>query len=113
MDGEDPHLTQTDVERRQSRRVKLVIQVQCAALECNEIRVTRDVSVGGMFFDVRFPLPIGSELAISFRIRPAEPPINCRARVTFSRVGQGMGIQFLDPSREARQMLQKFLDEVG
>ena len=113
MDWEDSQLVKTDVERRQSRRVKLVIQVQCAALECNEIRVTRDVSVGGMFFDVQFPLPIGSELTISFRLNPAVAPINCRAKVTFSRVGLGMGIQFLDLSREARQMLQKFLDGVA
>jgi hypothetical protein len=66
-----------------------------------------------MFFDVQFPLPIGSELTISFRLNPAVAPINCRAKVTFSRVGLGMGIQFLDLSREARQMLQKFLDGVA
>jgi hypothetical protein len=113
VDSEDPQLIETHVERRQYGRVKLVIQVHCEALESNEIRVTRDVSVGGMFFDVRFPLPVGSELSISFRLNPAEPPIVCRAKVTFSRVGQGMGIQFLDLGREAHQMLQEFLDEVA
>ena len=113
MDWEDSQVVKTDVERRQSRRVKLVTQVLCEALECNEVRVTRDVSVGGMFFNVQFPLPIGSELSISFRLNPAGPPITCRAKVTFSRVGLGMGIQFLDLGREARQMLQKFVDEVA
>ncbi len=29
----------------------------------------------------------------------------------FSRVGLGMGIQFLDLSEEARQTLQKFVEE--
>jgi len=113
VDCEDTQLVKTDVERRQSRRAKLVIQVHCAALECNEIRVSRDVSLGGMFFDVRFPLPMGSELAISFRLDPADPPITCRAKVTFSRVGHGMGIQFLDLSREACHLLEKFLDEAA
>jgi len=31
----------------------------------------------------------------------------------FSRVGLGMGIEFLDLSGETRQMLQKFVDEAG
>ena len=113
MDWEDSQLVKTDVERRQSRRVKLVIQVQCAALECNEIRVTRDVSVGGMFFDVRFPLPIDSELSLTFQLYPTEPAITCRAKVIFSRVGLGMGIQFLDLSEKARQTLQKFVEEAA
>jgi len=111
MDGEDPQLTKVEVERRQYRRVKLVTQVHCEAPECHEVRVTRDVSVGGMFFNVRFPLPIGSEMSISFRLHPNEPAITCRATVTFSRVGLGMGIQFQDLSPEAQQTIQKFLDE--
>jgi c-di-GMP-binding flagellar brake protein YcgR len=113
VDWEDPQLIKVEVERRQYRRVKLVTQVHCEAPECNEVRVTRDVSVGGMFFNVRFPLPIGSEMSITFRLYPTEPAITCRAKVTFSRVGLGMGIQFQDLSTEARQTIQKFLDEVA
>ena len=73
--------------------------------------VTQDVSVGGMFINARFPLPIDSELSLTFRLYPTEPAITCRAKVMFSRVGLGMGVQFLDLSAEARQMLQKFVDE--
>jgi c-di-GMP-binding flagellar brake protein YcgR len=75
--------------------------------------VTRDVSVGGMFINMSLPFPIDSELSLSFRLYPTEPAITCRAKVMFSRVGLGMGIQFLDVSAEARQVLQKFVDEVG
>jgi c-di-GMP-binding flagellar brake protein YcgR len=112
VDEEDQQLTRVEVERRQYRRVKLVTQVRCEAPECNEVRVTRDVSVGGMFFNVRFPLPIGSEMSITFRLYPTEPPITCRAKVTFSRVGLGMGIEFQDLSTEAQRTIQRFLDEV-
>jgi c-di-GMP-binding flagellar brake protein YcgR len=108
---EDPQRVKVEVDRRQCRRVKLVTQVQCKALECTEIRVCRDVSVGGMFLNVQFPLPIDSELSLAFRLYPTEPSIICRARVIFSRVGVGMGIEFLSLSDEARQMLQKFVDE--
>jgi c-di-GMP-binding flagellar brake protein YcgR len=113
VDSEDPQPINVNVEvdRRQCRRVKLVTQVQCRALGCTEIRVTRDVSVGGMFFNVQFPLPIDSELLLSFRLWPTEPAITCRAKVIYSRVGIGMGIQFLNLSAEAHQMLRKFVDE--
>jgi c-di-GMP-binding flagellar brake protein YcgR len=100
-----------DVERRQYRRIKLVTQVHCESLDRNEVMVTRDVSLGGMFINVRFPLPIDSELALNFRLYPTEPAITCRGVVMFSRIGLGMGIQFLNISEEAKQTLQKFVDE--
>jgi c-di-GMP-binding flagellar brake protein YcgR len=110
---EDRQLIRPEVERRQYRRVKLVTQIHCEAMDRNEIMVTRDVSLGGMFINVRIPLPVDSELHLDFRLHPNEPPISCRAVVMFSRVGLGMGIQFLDLSAEAQQTLQKFVDEVA
>lgn len=101
------------IERRQYRRVKLVAQVHCAALERDEIMVTRDVSTGGMFIKARFPIPIDSELTLTFRLYPAEPAITCRAMVMYSRIGLGMGIQFLDLSEAATQSIRKFVDEVN
>jgi hypothetical protein len=112
VDSDDPQGTEVEVERRQYRRVKLVMQVHCEALERNEIMVTRDVSVGGMFINARFPIPIDSDLSITFRLYPAEPAITCRAKVMFSRVGLGMGIQFQDLSAETVQTLEKFVNEV-
>jgi c-di-GMP-binding flagellar brake protein YcgR len=112
VDLADPQLIKLEVERRQYRRVKLVTQVRCEALDRDEIMVTRDVSLGGMFINATFPLPLDSELSIAFRVSPGEPAIACRGRVMFSRAGLGMGIQFLDLSPEARQTLQKFVGEV-
>jgi c-di-GMP-binding flagellar brake protein YcgR len=111
--GEGLQTVKVVAERRQHRRVKLVTQVRCEALGCCEIRLTEDIGVGGMFFHLRFPLPIGSEMSISFRLYPADPAITCRARVTFSRVGQGMGIEFLDLSENARRLIEKFVDEAA
>ena len=113
MDSRASNLSKVEVERRQYRRVKVVTQIHCEALERNEILVTRDVCRGGMFINVKFPLPIDSDVSLIFRLYPTEPAVSCRARVMFSRVGLGMGIQFLDLSREARQALQKFVEEVA
>ena len=113
MDLEDPQIIKVEVERRQHRRVKLMAQVHCEALERKEIMVTRDVSIGGMFINAKFPLPMDSELSLTFRPYPTEPAIACRAKVMFSRLGMGMGIQFVDLSADALPMLRKFIDEVG
>ena len=113
MDSDDPQLNSVGVERRQYRRVRLVTQVHCHALERHEMLVTRDVSVGGMFINVQYPLPIDSELSITFRLHPTAPAITCRAKVIFSRICLGMGIQFVDLSPEVVHMLQTFVDEVG
>jgi hypothetical protein len=113
LELEDPQLIKAEVERRQYRRIKLVTQVHCDALERNEIMVTRDVSVGGMFINTQFPIPIDSELSLTFRLNPTEPAIVCRGKVKFSRIGLGMGIQFLDLGREAQHVLQKFVDEAA
>jgi hypothetical protein len=111
--SEDSQFIEAHFERRQYRRVKLMTQVHCQAPERNEVMVTRDVSVGSMFINVHSPLPIDSELSLTFRLYSTEPAITCRGKVMFSRVGLGMGIQFLDLSAEMRQMVQKFVDEVG
>lgn len=111
MDFEAPNLPQAEIDRRRYRRVKLVAQVLCEALERNEVVATRDVSSGGMFLDVKFPLPLASELTITFRLRPKDPPLTCRALVKFSRVDVGMGIEFVDLGEEARQLIERFVEE--
>lgn len=113
MESEDPQMMSVGEERRKYRRVRLVTQVHCHALERHEMLITRDVSVGGMFINVQYPLPIDSELTITFRLDPAQPAITCRAKVIFSRVCLGMGIQFQDLSPEVVHMLQVFVDQSG
>jgi len=71
---EDRQLIRPEVERRQYRRVKLVTQIHCEAMDRNEIMVTRDVSLGGMFINVRIPLPVDSELHLDFRLHPNVAP---------------------------------------
>ncbi len=113
MQSDDYQLIRPEVERRRYRRVKLVTQVHCEAMGRDDVMVTRDVSEGGMFINVKSPLPLESELALTFRLGPSGPAISCRARVKFSQVNLGMGIKFLDLSDESQHTLQKFVDEVA
>ncbi len=113
MDADDPPLIKPELPRRQYRRVVLVTEVECEALERKEVMVTRDVSAGGMFITARYPLPIDSYLTVTFRLRLNDTRIFSRARVRYAQPGVGMGIQFLDLSDEMRAKLQKFVDEIA
>jgi hypothetical protein len=102
-----------EIEKRQHRRAKLLTQVQCAALGREDLLLTRDVSVGGMFLTTNDPFPTNSEVTLSFRLRGGDPPISSRGKVMYSMRDMGMGIAFVDLSEASRQALQKFVDEVA
>jgi len=100
-----------NIERRQYRRVVVVTQVKCEALGREELLVTRDVSVGGLFINAKDPFPKESEVTLSFRLQGATQLVTCRGKIVSSMKGLGMGVQFFDLSEETRQLLQKFIDE--
>ena len=104
------HVT-PNIEKRQYRRVQIVTQVRCEALNREELLLTRDISVGGLFLKCQNPFPKESLVTLSFHLRPGEPAINCRGKVAYSRAGDGMGIQFTDLGEDPRQAIQKFVDE--
>ena len=112
VDKVGPQLGKVEVQRRQHRRVKLITEIHCETPERDEIMVVRQVSEGGMFINVQFPLPVDAEMALTFRLHAADPAITCRARVRYTRLGWGMGIQFLDLNPEAREMIRKYVDEM-
>ena len=111
MESEGREYITPEIERRQYRRVNLVTQIRCEALSREELLVTRDVGVGGLFINSKKVLPLGSEVSLSFRLQPNDPLISCRGKVVCSKGDLGMGIQFLDLGEESRQLLQKFVDE--
>jgi hypothetical protein len=108
---EDRTYITPEIEKRQYRRVRLVTEVRCEPLSRDELLLTRDISVGGLFLNCKDPLPKGSEVALSFHLRPGGPVVNCHGKVAHSLAGVGMGIQFLDLSEEPRQAIQKLVDE--
>jgi c-di-GMP-binding flagellar brake protein YcgR len=113
VESEAPQLNKTGAERRLYRRIKLVTNVQCEALNRSEVMVTRDLSVGGMFLIAHSPFPVGSELLLTFRLDLTGPAITTHARVMYSHAGVGMGTQFLGLNDETRKILQDFVDAVA
>jgi c-di-GMP-binding flagellar brake protein YcgR len=113
VEPESSEYVRPEIEKRQHRRAKLLTQVQCAALNREELMLTRDVSVGGMFLTAKDPFPTNSEVTVSFRLRAGAPPVSSRGKVMYSMRDMGMGVAFIDLSEAAREALQKFVDEVA
>lgn len=113
MGEEQPQYITPDIDKRIHRRAKLVAQVRCEALSRQEVLVTRDVSVGGLFVGAKKPFPRDSEVAITFQLKSNGPSVSCRGHVAYSIAGVGMGIQFIDLSEENRQAIEKFIEEVA
>ena len=111
MEEEGREFVTPEIEKRQHRRAKLVIQVTCAALSRDEILVTRDLSIGGLFLTTHTPLPLDSVVGLSFNLGTGSPAISCDGKVVSSMQGMGMGIEFTGTSDESRRSLEKFVDE--
>lgn len=113
MEPEGREYITPEIDKRQHRRAKLVTQVRCDALGREDLMLTRDVSIGGMFVRAKNPYPADSEVAVSFLLRAGDPPISSRGKVVYSIQGMGMGIMFVDLSQDVREALQKFVDEAA
>ena len=110
MEEEGRAYVKPEIEKRQHRRARLVTQISCAALGREELLLSRDVSVGGMFVTAREPFPQDSEVAVAFRLSPKDPLICCRGKIVYAILGVGMGVMFTDLDDSFRQSLQKFVD---
>ena len=113
MDQEAPTPITPEIEKRQYRRVKLITELGCEAMGREEVALSRDISVGGMFVTAQTPFPQNSEIALSFRLKSGEPLISCRGKIMHATKGMGMGVMFLDLSEEVRRTLREFVDEAN
>jgi PilZ domain len=101
------------IEKREHRRARLVTQVRCEALGREEMLLSRDVSVGGVFVSSKEPFPLDSEIALALQLKAGGQSLSAQGKVVYSLKGLGMGIQFVDLSEENRTTLQKFVDEAA
>jgi hypothetical protein len=111
--GEDEtmQLMRPGIDKREHRRARLVTQVRCEALGREEMLLTRDVSVGGVFVSAKDPFPMGSEIALNLQLAAGGNSLAATGKVVYSLLGLGMGIQFTSLTDEHRAALQKFVDE--
>ena len=110
MEQEGREYVRPEIDKREHRRARLVTQLKCEASGRDELLLSRDVSVGGMFVTAKNPFAQDSEVTIIFRVTPVEPLISCRGKVMYAIQGVGIGIMFSELNDESRKSLQKFID---
>jgi Tfp pilus assembly protein PilZ len=70
-----------------------------------------DLSEGGAFIETSQRFSLGSILNLRLKL-PTEPkPIACTVAVRNQRGLRGIGVQFLDLSRESRQAVSAFVNQ--
>lgn len=100
-----------EIEKRQHKRSRTALDVRCESFGLDEIFVSRDVSGGGLFLKAPNPLPVGSEVSLSFNLSPNTLPLECSGRVVYSVPGAGMGIQFIDARGEIEMALNNLVEK--
>ena len=95
-------------ERRKAVRVTRSLEIQYTAAGVTIRGRVSDISEGGLFIDTTNPLEVGTLVHYSFSLPVRNCPviIKGRARVTWTQHMVGMGIQFLDMSREDRDRIK-------
>jgi len=94
-------------ERRRAEREDLKIPVDYSAVDAFFSEFTTNVNEGGMFIATETPSPLGSEVALEFRLPGLDRPVNVSGRVAWISDGKGespvgMGIEFRELIPEVR-----------
>lgn len=109
MPGKELYMRWGEGERRAAPRAGLEDE---AAFHCagrDYILTTRNVSESGLGAESGAGVTAQTEGSIEFHMSPLELPIACRCRVVYATDGEGIGIEFLDLSDQARSALKFFV----
>lgn len=70
-----------------------------------------DLSVGGAFVQTHQVFPVGSVINLRFKMPTITNMITCTTVVRNMEVGNGLGVEFLDLSRENRLHVEQFVEK--
>lgn len=109
------------IEKRAQKRVFISIDVDVVHESRLSKLYSRNLSKGGIYLKADEPLPVGEEVELSFYIKEIDKKINVKAVVVHShsyetfedettlKTHHGMGLKFVDISKEDQEVLDKFI----
>lgn len=102
----------SDLDRRRNPRVPVNLPVELRDARGFSLYSSRDVSIGGIFFDRAIPHPLGSKVTVAFTLPGDDQQIVTQGEVANipDEHSFGMGVRFLGLAEPERQKLQAFLD---
>jgi len=102
----------TQVEKKYSRkypRISADFPVECTFGEQTFRDRASDVGGGGLFLNLKHPLPLGTELVVRFRAAKHLPVMNAKAKVCYQVPGEGMALELTEISVEHRRKLLQLI----
>ncbi len=107
-------LSATDYDRRKSDRAELVVRVDYQTVDELFSEFARNINEGGLFVETSASHPVGTEVHLQFHVPGAEEPLQVAGRIVRhsgkdSGEPNGMGIEFDDLDRQARQRIDQLV----
>lgn len=101
-------------ERRRATRLHAAIPIELRDDKGFSLHSSRDISVGGAFFDRSVPHAVGSRVVVSFTLPGERTPITCEGEVVNvpDKKSFGMGVRFVDLKAEDKKVLESFIRAV-
>ncbi|MBX7114373.1 MAG: PilZ domain-containing protein [Myxococcaceae bacterium] len=101
------------LERRRAERAELTITVELRDARGFSLHPSKDISVGGFFFDRAIPHAVGSHVELAFTLPGELETIRCMGEVVNvpDANAYGMGVRFINLKAVHRQQLERFLNE--
>jgi type IV pilus assembly protein PilZ len=104
-----PAAAATFADRRKSARAELVVRVDYQTVDDLFSEFARNINEGGIFVETESPQPVGTEVALQFKLPGSDEANQTRGlvvRISGGEAGEppGMGIEFghLDASTRTR-----------
>jgi type IV pilus assembly protein PilZ len=109
-----PRAAASHAERRKSPRADVVVRVSYQTVDELFSEFARNINEGGLFVETERPHPIGTSVALQFKIPGSDEPIQVRGSVVRVSEGTpaeppGMGIEFEDLDGAARQHINELV----
>ena len=105
-----PHLFPDSFNRRISARVALGIPVAYRCGSTISSAMALNLSKGGLGIRTMSPLEVGAEVRVQFRLPRTEHDIEATARVAWSDLRAGMGLEFQDVTSGDLAAIDEFVD---
>ncbi len=105
----------SSLERRTATRVPVAIAIELRDERGFSLHSSRDLSVGGAFFDRAIPHQVGQRLTVSFTLPGERRAIVCEGEVVNVPDSNdfGMGVRFSMMSAEDKKRLEAFTRQLG
>lgn len=103
---------QTWSSPRTAKRFSSLVDLSVSYEGHSEDIVTRppDISTRGMFINTMRTFPEGAVLNVKFRLALSGHEVHSRAEVRYCLPGVGVGVEFIDISRESVQAIEREIE---